>query len=64
MGKEFEQILFQGRYKIGHKHMKKCSTSLVITEMEIKTTIKYYFIPTRIAMNKGQTRIRVDEDAE
>ena len=35
--------------------MKRCSTQLVIQEMQIKTTMKYYFIPIKITIINKQT---------
>jgi hypothetical protein len=49
---------------MAEKHLNKCSTSLVIRELQIKTTLKFYVIPVRMAKIKAHMTTDAAKDVE
>jgi hypothetical protein len=55
---ELNRSFSKEEIQMAKKHMKKCSLSLAIKEMQIKTTLRFYLTPVRIVIIKNTSNSR------
>jgi hypothetical protein len=60
VGNQTKQHFFKEEVQMAKKHMTKCTPSLALEEMQIKTTLRFHLTLVRMAIIKNNTNAGED----
>ena len=56
MAKNLNRHSFKEDVQVANEHRKRCSTSLIIREMQVETTVRYPLTPIRMIIIKKKEK--------